>query len=235
MQASPSAHPTTTSTCTYAPATSTSSPTPTSCASTPRNQTCTSTSSPPAPNPSRSSTSCRSSSPGSTLPTAATGPNDSCVNSSSEDCSERHSHHRFPRRVARSSRRGHQRPLPSLHPDPDRNMGARRRHDGHRPRLRTRHPLLALIPNQDSDIVVDVLADRTVLSATTQTLQAQGFTLDASIGSGNDVSRCTFSSYKSQIDVLCPSDATPDMLDTTDGCAASPSPADAGPCAAPDP
>lgn len=74
-----------------------------------------------------------------------------------------------------------------------------------------------LSQTKDSDIVVDVLADRTVLSATTQTLQAQGFTLDASIGSGNDVSRCTFSSYKSQIDVLCPSDATPDMLDTTDG------------------
>ena len=70
---------------------------------------------------------------------------------------------------------------------------------------------------KDADIVVDVVADRTVLSATTQTLQAQGFTLDASVGSGDDVSRCTFSSYKSQIDVLCPSDATPDMLDTTDG------------------
>ena len=70
---------------------------------------------------------------------------------------------------------------------------------------------------KDADIVVDVVADRTVLSATTQTLQAQGFTLDASVGSGTDVSRCTFSSYKSQIDVLCPSDATPDMLDTADG------------------
>ncbi len=55
---------------------------------------------------------------------------------------------------------------------------------------------------KDADIVVDVVADRTVLRATTQTLQAQGFTLDASVGSGSDVSRCTFSSYKSQIDVL---------------------------------
>lgn len=70
---------------------------------------------------------------------------------------------------------------------------------------------------KDADIVVDVVADRSVLSDATQALQAQGFTLDASVGSGNDVSRCTFSSYKSQIDVLCPSDATPGMLDTVDG------------------
>jgi hypothetical protein len=65
--------------------------------------------------------------------------------------------------------------------------------------------------------VVDVVADRSVLDAATKTLQAQGFTLDLSVGSGNDTSRCMFSSYKSQIDVLCPSDATPDMLDTNDG------------------
>jgi hypothetical protein len=70
---------------------------------------------------------------------------------------------------------------------------------------------------KDADIVVDVVADRAVLSATTRTLQSQGFALDASVGSGTDISRCTFSSYKSQIDVLCPSDATPDMLDTTEG------------------
>ena len=70
---------------------------------------------------------------------------------------------------------------------------------------------------KDADIVVDVVADRAVLDVATKTLQSQGFTLDQSVGSGVDVSRCTFSSYKSQIDVLCPSDATPEMLDTNDG------------------
>jgi predicted nucleotidyltransferase len=70
---------------------------------------------------------------------------------------------------------------------------------------------------KDADIVVDVVADPAVLELATRTLQSQGFTLDRSIGSGIDVSRCTFSSYKSQIDVLCPSDATPEMLDTNDG------------------
>ena len=70
---------------------------------------------------------------------------------------------------------------------------------------------------KDADIVVDVLVDPSVLEDATQTLQAQGFVLDPSVGSGNGVSRCTFSSYKAQIDVLCPNDASPDMLDTADG------------------
>lgn len=70
---------------------------------------------------------------------------------------------------------------------------------------------------KDADIVVDVVADRSVLTMATQTLEAQGFSLDESVGSGDGVTRCTFSSYKSQIDVLCPSDATSDMLDTNDG------------------
>jgi hypothetical protein len=54
---------------------------------------------------------------------------------------------------------------------------------------------------KDADTVVDVVADPAVLSATTRTLQSQRFALDASVGSGTDISRCTFSSYKSQIDV----------------------------------
>lgn len=70
---------------------------------------------------------------------------------------------------------------------------------------------------KDADVVVDVVADRSVLEDAIHALLEQGFELAASVGSGADVSRCTFTYYRSQIDLLCPSDAEPEMLDSAEG------------------
>jgi hypothetical protein len=67
---------------------------------------------------------------------------------------------------------------------------------------------------KDADLLVDVCTHRGVMDKVVSELSQFGFAPDPAFAS-TDAARCTLSSSNSQIDVLCPDDATEDLLKST--------------------